>query len=534
MSIKSSYPTDSPSLVLDFANSRRLDPRITFSRPQTGNIATYMGSDGYVKYAGPDEPRFDHKAIVRENLFPYSQQLDLAVTSGVIKTADATTAPDGTLTAERIVETAAFSQHNVQKGALTGPGVHTMSIYAKHYSGDRVLRLATYHATNSGLNVDSIALFDLRNGQRTHVTSGATSSAMEYVGDGWYRCSVTTGDIGTTTGVYYGLSNPNGSYDYLGDGASGLYFWGAQVEKGSVATDYIQTTSTSAIDTKIESRGLLLEKGGTNFITNSNFTSGWNNNNVGASTASIIYGNTTEVVSPDGTNNAAKIEQANNGWQRVAIGVTTVTNNVHTWSVFVKYGNSPMCLVEFTGAWSLGGRVQFNFDTESFEYDSGRFSNVNFIKYPNGWYKIYGSWTATSTSGTNGVAWFFPGDDYNGLPTSPASYTYAWGFQIEEGEIVTSHIPTTTATIARSNEYAQIDGISDFFNPNAGSCFVEFEVNYEGLGHWASYERPFAFRDTSNGREFGISANGNTNQTSVAGYGHYGPGGSYIYKVMAP
>ena len=61
MSIKSSYPTDSPSLVLDFANSRRLDPRITFTRAQTGNISSYMGPDGLIKYAGPDQPRFDHR-----------------------------------------------------------------------------------------------------------------------------------------------------------------------------------------------------------------------------------------------------------------------------------------------------------------------------------------------------------------------------------------------------------------------------------------------------------------------------------------
>ena len=36
------YPTIEPSLKLNFARSRSLDPRITFKR---GSTATYVGSD---------------------------------------------------------------------------------------------------------------------------------------------------------------------------------------------------------------------------------------------------------------------------------------------------------------------------------------------------------------------------------------------------------------------------------------------------------------------------------------------------------
>jgi len=58
MSIRNTYPTIRPSLNLDFARSRTLDPRITFSRTTTG---TYMDSDGLIKVASADEARFDHR-----------------------------------------------------------------------------------------------------------------------------------------------------------------------------------------------------------------------------------------------------------------------------------------------------------------------------------------------------------------------------------------------------------------------------------------------------------------------------------------
>jgi len=57
VTIKHLYPVVEPSLNLDFANSKKLDPRITFTR---GSIGTYVGDDGLIKTAAQDEARFDH------------------------------------------------------------------------------------------------------------------------------------------------------------------------------------------------------------------------------------------------------------------------------------------------------------------------------------------------------------------------------------------------------------------------------------------------------------------------------------------
>ena len=85
MSIASLYPSINPSLLLDFANSKVLDPRITFTRTTT---ATYY--DGVTT------------AVAEQNLLTYSQEFDNAAwskTSGSV-TANADNAPDGTSTAD--------------------------------------------------------------------------------------------------------------------------------------------------------------------------------------------------------------------------------------------------------------------------------------------------------------------------------------------------------------------------------------------------------------------------------------------------
>ena len=65
MAIQALYPDTRPTLNLNFARAKRLDPRITFSRLSTG---TYIGSDGLLKTAIANVARFDHDSITGESL----------------------------------------------------------------------------------------------------------------------------------------------------------------------------------------------------------------------------------------------------------------------------------------------------------------------------------------------------------------------------------------------------------------------------------------------------------------------------------
>jgi hypothetical protein len=59
------FPSVRPTLDLDFANSKTLDPRIEFTRASGGS---YVGADGLIKYAGVNEARFDHDPVTGESL----------------------------------------------------------------------------------------------------------------------------------------------------------------------------------------------------------------------------------------------------------------------------------------------------------------------------------------------------------------------------------------------------------------------------------------------------------------------------------
>ena len=63
--VTADYPTIKPSLNLNFARSRSLDSRITFTRASVG---TYVGRDGLIKTAGENEARFDHDPETLESL----------------------------------------------------------------------------------------------------------------------------------------------------------------------------------------------------------------------------------------------------------------------------------------------------------------------------------------------------------------------------------------------------------------------------------------------------------------------------------
>ena len=65
MAIKGRFPAIRPSLDLNFAKTKRLDPRITFTR---ASIGTYVGRNGLIKTAGVNEARFDHSPTTGESL----------------------------------------------------------------------------------------------------------------------------------------------------------------------------------------------------------------------------------------------------------------------------------------------------------------------------------------------------------------------------------------------------------------------------------------------------------------------------------
>jgi len=245
------FPSVRPSLLLDFANSKALDPRISYSRAST---ATYVGADGLIKTAAINEPRFDHNPTTgeslgllieeaRTNLALYSGDFSNAawVEQGTTKTANALAAPDGTTTAALVVPTAASATHKFRQNVSTTDSSLTFSVYLKAAG---YTRIALNEQSQTG---SSSAIINLADG------SGATSgTTVSNAGNGWYRVSwSSTFGSGSPKGFCVVVlptggsgENPN-NFTWTANGTSGIYIWGAQLEAGAFPTAYIPTTAAT-------------------------------------------------------------------------------------------------------------------------------------------------------------------------------------------------------------------------------------------------------------------------------------------------
>jgi hypothetical protein len=249
--LRNPYGPSAASLNLDFTASNTLDPRITFTRATT---ATFFNSSGVLSTAASGAARFDYNPTTlaplgllieeqRTNLLTYSEQFDNAVWTKTRSsiTADATTSPDGTQDADKLVEDTATNTHDMTFSAsFTSGTAYTLSIYAKQ--AGRNLRI--YFPTGA-FGFAFSAVFDLSAGTATIALTGTVASITN-VGNGWYRCSITqTATASATSNFTLRLIEGASTTSYTGDGTSGIFIWGAQLEAGAFPTSYIPTTTTA-------------------------------------------------------------------------------------------------------------------------------------------------------------------------------------------------------------------------------------------------------------------------------------------------
>ena len=246
-----------PSMALDFTTAS-LDSRVTFTR--TGNTATVINSSGNVAAINADLPRFDYNPVTlackgllieeaRTNLFLYSAEFDNAYWTKTRSsiTANATISPEGSLTGDKLVENLDNGTHIiVRTETTTNTSANTWSIYAK--AGERPsINISVREATT--FLRSSNATFNLSAGTVGAVSNAGGSSGtatIQNAGNGWYRCSltITLGGVNTNSQAFFQINNGSAS-SYQGNGTSGIFVWGAQLELGGFTTSIIPTEATT-------------------------------------------------------------------------------------------------------------------------------------------------------------------------------------------------------------------------------------------------------------------------------------------------
>ena len=157
----------------------------------------------------------------KKNLLSFTEQFDQwSVNSDITVTSNTTTSPDGNAAADTLNKTAGTFSYLSRKGTTVAGQDYTASIYLKQGTApETLIRLYKNVIEGSDLNFISIDWSD----------PDASGTA---VGNGWYRFSVTTTAVDTGINM---LIYPAGT----GAGVIGTVFaWGAQLEEGSVATEY--------------------------------------------------------------------------------------------------------------------------------------------------------------------------------------------------------------------------------------------------------------------------------------------------------
>jgi hypothetical protein len=220
------------------------------------NITTTAILQNYIPQlmtAAINAARFDYNPITRvalglyeeqssTNLCLYSQSFDNAswTKSNATITTGANIAPDGTQTAQLLVNNSANSTHYTYSNTITGFAILTSSIYVKAFGNITNLSfghgpgLAATMSVNLTTGVYSV-------GSGSHGFTGSVTALP----NGWYRLSVTNSITmaANIIGLNIFLANSSGSTTYTGDGYSGVFIWGAQLEALAFPTSYIPTTS---------------------------------------------------------------------------------------------------------------------------------------------------------------------------------------------------------------------------------------------------------------------------------------------------
>jgi len=301
-----------------------------------GTTATRVNSAGLIESVGVNIPRIDYtnascpSILVepeRMNRLTYSEQFEnvawlAAGAGGFVVTTNSTTAPNGTLTADKLI--APLVNQTIRQNVAAINTAYTLSVYLKTNSGTKQMRL--------------------------FINDTVIQSTINVTSD-WQRFTLS----GTTGGVLLGSGRVGFSNIDILNESSFVYAWGAQLEIGSYATSYIPTVATVTRNADVISKtgisSLIGQTEGTMFLnlkylTSTNFESDVRlNDGTANNTVSLFNSGLTPFVSIKSNN----VQQVSFGLSPFTINSNQKIAITYKNNEFKVYQNGVLKLNQLTG-----------------------------------------------------------------------------------------------------------------------------------------------------------------------------------------
>jgi len=227
---------------------QRMPVGATYTR--TG-AATGLTLAGLVQSFAADVPQRTDRGLVlgpeRTNSLLRSQEFDNAYWSknNASISANATTAPDGTITADKIEETTATGIHGVNRIITAANVAVQASTFAK--AAERNFACVGITDLTTG---DAAVFVDLTTGAMTTTSGGSwtgvSAFALSCANGFWFIGLLATKGAGTDFSPYVRAATGPSTVSYAGTTGSGINIWQSDVQVGTGHASPIFTTNATA------------------------------------------------------------------------------------------------------------------------------------------------------------------------------------------------------------------------------------------------------------------------------------------------